>query len=163
MVNLSTEDTVTFLEDLIAQNKGDVGRLRHILNSIKNNKVLAKSDKQYLEEKVEQEYTADETQPPEQSIDFISKLVSEGFGDSNRLRYILHSLKQGKTIHASDKNYLDSVTQSYYAEVAQKKSSESTTVSSTIDEEHKQKQSELDALKRLTKVHKLNFKKVKNN
>ena len=55
MTPLTLSQTIEKVEQMIDIGKGDPGRLYHILESLKNNKILYHSDQAYLESKLNSE------------------------------------------------------------------------------------------------------------
>ncbi|MFB5607403.1 MAG: hypothetical protein ACE5RG_04795, partial [Candidatus Nitrosomaritimum yanchengensis] len=56
---LTLDETIDEIKYLIETSNGDTGRLRHILDTIKNNKKLYQSDKAFLERKLNAEFSLD--------------------------------------------------------------------------------------------------------
>ena len=111
---LTLTETIEKLENLIDGGKGDVGRLYHILEFLKNNKPLYVSDQTYLENKLDASFsTEDEEIFPENTIlPQIQKLIDLGKGDPGRLQFIYDVLANNKPLYRSDQIYLDSKLQS---------------------------------------------------
>ena len=128
MNNLSSEDLIERINQLLSSNVGDAGRLNHLLDSLRNNKSLTNSDSVYLDSKIKQLSSTPFDIPPKydkltaESIDMLSKLIELEFGDADRLRYILHTIKQGKTLFSIDKNYLTKTIDQYYVQQEEEKS-----------------------------------------
>ena len=153
MNNLSTEDIISRIQLLLAHNLGDAGRLNHILESLNNDKELSNSDQNYLENKFEELDAIDDSDEisaspidltSEQSVELISKIIETGVGDTSRLRYILHSINQGKSLFSSDKNFLNYTIESYYSQLAQAKNSD--TEKENFTDQLREKQSDLKNL-----------------
>ena len=109
MVNLTREETKAFVEKLMVLGRGDPGRLNHILIVLTEGRELYNSDKTYLDEKFSQEIGLQKKiEVEENTLDKIQKLITSGIGDTGRLQFILESLKQGKTLYRSDRQYLES-------------------------------------------------------
>lgn len=108
MATLTTEETVAFVEKLIAAGKGDPGRLQHILSTLQKARNLYISDQKYLETKLAQEIGLQ--QKPKKEDPLLTKvqnLIMQGSGDIGRLQFILESLSQGKPLYHSDQKYLE--------------------------------------------------------
>jgi len=58
-----SEDLIKKIQSLVNDGKGDLGRLQHILNSLKQGKTLFSSDKQYLDSLLEKYPTKESQQP----------------------------------------------------------------------------------------------------
>ena len=63
---LTVNETISKIQNLIDTRKGDPGRLSYILDFVKSNKPLYKSDLQYLEKKLNS--TIDAIVPEEKKI-----------------------------------------------------------------------------------------------
>ena len=108
MATLTTDETKSFVEKLIASGNGDRGRLNHILGILKQGRKLYNSDQKYLDSKLAQEIgLAQKIQVDENVTTKIQRLIESRTGDAGRLQFILESLKQGKTLYKSDQKYLD--------------------------------------------------------
>jgi len=93
---------------LIADGNGDVGRLYHILESLKNNRTLYHSDKIYLEKKLDSLFSVEDELLPENTLlPKIKDLIDAGIGDPGRLQYIYDVLLNNKTLYDSDSKYLE--------------------------------------------------------
>ncbi|HXW02487.1 MAG TPA: hypothetical protein VD828_03850, partial [Candidatus Nitrosotenuis sp.] len=108
MATLTIEETIAFVEKLIASGRGDSGRLGHVLIMLKQGRKLYHSDQKYLDGKLAQEIGLEQKPKIEETLlTRIQNLISEGRGDVGRLQFILESLTQGKTIYHSDQKYLE--------------------------------------------------------
>ena len=151
MNNLSSEDLIERINQLLSSNLGDAGRLNHLLDSLRNNKSLTNSDSVYLDSKIKQLSTVPSAIPPKydkltaESIDILSNLIELEFGDSDRLRYILHTIKQGKTLFSIDNNYLTKTIDQYHVQQEEKKSGSQPSVK-FFSTELQSKQSDLESL-----------------
>lgn len=108
MASLSSDESQSFVEKIIASGVGDYGRLSHILIALKKGRKLYDSDKKYLDAKLANEI--DILQKPKVEENLLIKvqnLITSGSGDTGRLQFILESLQQGKTLYHSDQKYLE--------------------------------------------------------
>ena len=109
MQNLSLPQTVSQVECLISNGGGDIGRLYHILESLKNNRTLYHSDKMYLEKKLDSSFSVEEEPVQENALlPKIKDLIDSGTGDLGRLQHIYDVLLNNRTLYASDSKYLES-------------------------------------------------------
>ena len=97
------------IESLISNGEGDVGRLYHILESLKNNHPLYHSDKIYLEKKLHSPFST-ESEPVQENtlLPKIKNLIDSGIGDPGRLQHIYDVLLNNKILYDSDSQYLES-------------------------------------------------------
>ena len=107
MSELTIKETIERIDQLIDAGRGDPGRLDYIRESLRNNKVLFKSDRQYLESLLESyvEFKSPETQSSP-LLPRVKKLIDSGSGDYGRLQSIYESLLKGKSLYQSDYNYV---------------------------------------------------------
>ena len=106
---LSFSQTISKIDALIDNGNGDAGRLYYIMEFLKNNKPLYRSDKIYLENKLESSFSM-EDEPVEENdlLPKIQELIDSGNGDSGRLQSIYDALSKNKQLYNSDANYLES-------------------------------------------------------
>ena len=109
MEQMTITSTLDKIQELIDSNSGDTGRLNHIIDFINNEKPLYKTDKTYLEKKLNSKIIipAKKNIPKEENAgNKIKKLIETGKGDPGRLEHITIMLKNEKTLYDSDKQYL---------------------------------------------------------
>jgi len=109
MDQISVTSTLERIQELIDKNSGDTGRLNHIIDFINNEKPLYKTDRIYLENKLNHQViiTPKKIIPEEDSSSKkIKKLLKMGKGDPGRLEHILIMLEKDKKLYNSDKQYL---------------------------------------------------------
>ena len=106
---LSLSQTISKIDALIDNGNGDAGRLYYIMEFLKNNKPLYRSDKIYLENKLESSFSM-EDEPVEENelLPKIQELIDSGNGDPGRLQSIYDALSKNKQLYNSDANYLKS-------------------------------------------------------
>ena len=110
MQELTMSQTIQKIEQLIEKCQGDVGRLRFIVESIKNKKQLYHSDQKYLESKLQSNISLEneiQNKSPQTILDKIQQLINSGIGDSGRLQHIYDTVSNGKTLYRSDQIYLE--------------------------------------------------------
>jgi hypothetical protein len=106
---LSLGKTIEKVETLIDSGNGDTGRLYHILESLKNNRRLYRSDQVYLENKLNSSFLVEEETLEENSLlPKIQSLIDSGNGDPGRLQHIYDMLLNHKPLYRSDELYLES-------------------------------------------------------
>ena len=111
MEQITATSTVEKIQELIDNNAGDTGRLNHIIDFINNEKVLYKTDRIYLENKLNSKIVitpkkiAPEIEPISEQI---KKLIKNGKGEPGRLEHISTMVKNEKKLYKSDKQYLES-------------------------------------------------------
>lgn len=108
---LTVNETISRIQELMDNGKGDAGRLNFILEFIKNNKPLYKSDHQYLEKKLQAQISAiipDKEEKQDNTLDQVQQLIKSGIGDVGRLQFIYEVLLSGKKLYKSDQIYLES-------------------------------------------------------
>ena len=99
--------TVKKIQELIDNNLGDTGRLNHIIDFINNEKPLYKTDRIYLENKLNSKITIiqkKEVSRKDTTQQQIKKLIEIGKGDPGRLEHILDMLRKEKHLYKSDTN-----------------------------------------------------------
>ncbi len=108
-VELSNYEKMAIVEDLIRSGNGDTGRLTFILECLKNQKPLFKSDKMYLENKISSYAVVTKpTQSNESNLlSSITKLLEHQIGEPGRLHHIYDAIEHGKQLFNSDKQYLE--------------------------------------------------------
>ena len=124
MEQMTITSTLDKIQELINSNSGDTGRLNHIIDFINNEKPLYKTDKIYLEKKLNSkvEIPVKKIIPKEENpINKIKKLIELGEGDPGRLEHITIMLKNEKILYQSDKQYLEN---NFGIAVIEKKKSE---------------------------------------
>ena len=106
---MTLTETIEEIKYLISTSNGDTGRLAHILEAIKNNKKLYKSDQAFLEAQLGTEFSLEEEkQIPENKILVrIQDLINSGQGDHMRLKHIHDTISRGKYLYQSDQKYLE--------------------------------------------------------
>lgn len=108
-VELSNYEKMAVVEDLIKSGNGDTGRLTFILECLKNQKPLFKSDKMYLENKISNyAIVTKPTQRIESNLlSSITKLLELHIGEPGRLHHIYDAINNGKHLFNSDRQYLE--------------------------------------------------------
>ncbi len=107
--HLSLSQTIAKVNSLIDAGNGDVGRLYHILEFLKNNKSLYRSDATYLENKLNSSFSVvDESKEENSLLPKVRDLIDSGNGDSGRLQSIYDALSNNKSLYNSDSIYLES-------------------------------------------------------
>ena len=110
MEQITVTSTLEKIQELIDSNSGDTGRLNHIIDFINNEKPLYKTDKNYLEKKLNSKViipTKKIIPKKENTVNKVKKLIELGKGDPGRLEHITIMLKNEKTLYESDKQYLE--------------------------------------------------------
>ena len=109
---ISKNETIDRVKKLIDSGEGDVGRLYHILEFLKNNRKLYHSDQKYLEGKIDSQFSIDEETSDAVSdrpiLSQIQNLIENGQGDPGRLQHIYDMLSNDKPLYLSDQLYLES-------------------------------------------------------
>ena len=83
------------------------GRLDHIRESLRNNKILFNTDRLYLEKLLESSFEfKDEEVPQSTLLPLVDKLIDSGAGDYGRLQSIHDALSKGRSLYQSDYNYV---------------------------------------------------------
>ena len=98
----------------MAENQGDKGRLRYIMETLQKGKRLFNSDQIYLNKKISAEVIPEPPIKPsatEEKLKNVKKLISLNFGDQERLRYIFQRLQKNEILYHSDEKYLASKTE----------------------------------------------------
>ncbi len=108
MTTLTPQETRAFVESLIAEGKGDHGRLTYILSVLNSGRTLYHSDQKYLDAKLAHQIGLEEKIKVDESVESkIKKLITSGKGDTGRLQFILESIQNGKPLYKSDQSYLE--------------------------------------------------------
>ena len=98
----------------MAENQGDKGRLRYIMETLQKGKRLFNSDQIYLNNKISAEVIPEPQINPsetEEKLKNVKNLISLNFGDQERLRYIFQRLQKNEILYHSDEKYLASKTE----------------------------------------------------
>jgi hypothetical protein len=114
--HISTPDAILRINKLIENKQGDEGRLRYISETLQKGKRLFHSDQIYLNKKISADVIPIqklESTEPDEKIKDVKRLIALNFGDPGRLRYILHTLQNKKTLYHSDEHYLQSKTEQF--------------------------------------------------
>lgn len=114
--HISTSDAILRINRLIETKQGDEGRLRYIAEYLQKGKRLFHSDQIYLNKKIEADIIPapiKKSTEPNEKIKDTKRLIALNFGDSGRLRHILHTLQNKKTLYHSDELYLQSKTEQF--------------------------------------------------
>ena len=112
MTNITIDEILGKIQELMDSGEGDLGRLRFILMTLRRGKQLYKSDQKYLEKKLNTAFVLvekhqEEHKPEFELISSIQELIKLGIGDSGRLQFINETLQKGKPLYKSDKKYLN--------------------------------------------------------
>lgn len=110
MQQITNNNLFDEIQNLIDNGKGDTGRLYFIMDSLKKQKPLYKSDQNYLDKMLEVLSFQKEAEIPKTTKDLIiatELLIQTAQGDVGRLNHIHDTLKKAKTLYTSDKNYLN--------------------------------------------------------
>ena len=107
--HLTQNEIIQKIQYLIDANDGDIGRLYHILEFLKQNKPLYNSDQLYLENKLQTPFTIINEEKPQENklLSKIQTLIDSGNGDPGRLQHIYDMLLQNKPLYHSDQTYLE--------------------------------------------------------
>ena len=112
MSKISKEETIVKVEKLIETGGGDLGRLYHILEFLKNNRELYQSDQKYLESKLNSHVSLNEKVSESNNnsplLSQIQKLLETGNGDPGRLQHIYDMISNDKPLYHSDLVFLES-------------------------------------------------------
>ena len=111
MTNITLDEILGKIQELMDSGEGDLGRLRFILMTLRRGNPLYKSDQKYLEKKLNTPFVLvekhqDEPKPEFELISSIRELIKLGIGDSGRLQFINETLQKRKPLYKSDKKYL---------------------------------------------------------
>ncbi|MDH3657567.1 MAG: hypothetical protein OEM77_05470, partial [Nitrosopumilus sp.] len=134
MTELTIQQAIERIDQLIDAGRGDAGRLDNIRESLRNNKTLFNSDTQYLEKLLESSIVFRyEEPPPSPLLPHVKKLIDSGSGDHGRLQSIYDSLLKGKSLYQSDSNYLQKKLNESSSESDEIPAVEKTTLTQTDD------------------------------
>jgi len=109
--HISTPDAILRIKKLIEKKLGDPGRLQYISETLLKGRDLYRTDQIYLDNKILATVIPFQIKKPTVADDMIKnvkRLMALNFGDPGRLRYILHTLEQGKDLYNTDEIYFDS-------------------------------------------------------
>jgi len=109
--HISTPDAILRIKKLLENKLGDPGRLQYISETLLKGRDLYRSDQIYLDNKISATVIPFQIKKPTVADDMIKnvkRLMALNFGDPGRLRYILHTLEQGKDLYNTDEIYFDS-------------------------------------------------------
>ena len=109
--HISTPDAILRIKKLIEKKLGDPGRLQYISETLLKGRDLYQSDQIYLDNKISATVIPFQIKKPTVADDMIKnvkRLMALNFGDPGRLRFILHTLEQGKDLYNTDEIYFDS-------------------------------------------------------
>jgi len=107
---ITLEETIKKIQKLIELNSGDTGRLQHIIDFLNKGKPLYKTDKIYLEKKLNSTIKISPKKiihEENTSIIQIKELMKKGKGDTGRLQHIINTLQNKKPMYLSDGVYLE--------------------------------------------------------
>ena len=112
MSKISKEETIVKVEKLIETGGGDLGRLYHILEFLKNNRELYRSDQKYLESKLNSHVSLNEEISESNNnnslLSQIQTLLETGNGDPGRLQHIYDMISNDRPLYHSDLVFLES-------------------------------------------------------
>ena len=126
---VSVTQTLELIKQLIAENKGDVLRLRYIYEFLEKGRHLYASDQTYLEKKIDAKIIYEEKKPPSKQEEISKKirnLLELGIGDSERLKFMLTWISKNQTLLNSDQIYLNQKVQIIHQKFTNKKSTKKT-------------------------------------
>ena len=109
MKELTNEEIIGRIGQLIDNGKGDPGRLDSIRQAIQNNRILFNSDRQYLDKLLDfapMTKTSKVSQNTNPFLLKVKRLIDSGIGDYGRLQYIYEFIQNGKSLYQSDYDYL---------------------------------------------------------
>jgi len=107
---VSVVQTLERIKELIETKGGDVGRLRYIYEFLQKGRPLYRSDRIYLEKKVNAEIIFDKPKPPteqEEVLRNIQNLLDLKIGYPERLQFMKNCLQKNKKLFKTDQKYLD--------------------------------------------------------
>jgi len=108
---LTLIEIIEKVKSLIDTGNGDAGRLHHILEYLKNNRPLYRSDQIYLEGKLNFKFfieNDDSIYEENELLPKIQQIIYSGNGDPGRLQHIYDMLLNNKSLYNSDAAYLES-------------------------------------------------------
>lgn len=119
MLSLGINEAIDKIQNLMDSGQGDIGRLNYILESIRNNKPLYKSDQKFLETKLNSKVipTPQKPEKPKNIFSPIQSLIESGISDAGRLQFIYDSLSKGKKLYYSDQTYLETKLGQKFSEI----------------------------------------------
>ncbi|RDJ31013.1 MAG: hypothetical protein DWQ18_04555 [Crenarchaeota archaeon] len=153
---IDVKQAILLIQNIIANNQGDIGRLNFIIESLKNKKKLYKSDQNYIEKKINGVLSYKKQEQKNKNFDLqkqIKSLIQGKQGDPGRLNYILESVKKGKKLFKTDQTYLENklkLIKNHQESVIKPKHSETNTSYQLIHNEFSQR-----SLKRETEIENL--------
>lgn len=107
---ISVIQTLDRIKQLIENEQGDPGRLRYIYEFIQKGRSLYRSDRLYLEKKINAEIVFEKPEPPsevDEIANSIQKLLHLRIGFPERLQFMLNRLRKDKPLFESDRKYLE--------------------------------------------------------
>lgn len=107
--------TLEEVKKLIETQGGDPGRLRYIYEFLQKGRQLYRSDRIYLEHKLQAEITIELPKPPskqEELMKNIQKLLELKIGFPERLQFMKKCLEKNKPLFKTDQKYLEEKLQS---------------------------------------------------
>ena len=107
---VSVVQTLERIKELIESRGGDVGRLRYIYEFLQKGKPLYRSDRIYLEKKINAEIIPDKPKPPSEQEELsrnIQNLLDLKIGYTERLQFMKNCLQKNKKLFKTDQKYLD--------------------------------------------------------
>ena len=107
---IDVQQAILLIQNIIANNQGDIGRLNFIIESLKNKKRLYKSDQNYIEKKINGTLSYKKLEQKNKNFDLqkqIKFLINNKQGDPGRLHYILETIKKEKNLFKTDQTYLE--------------------------------------------------------
>lgn len=103
-------EAIARIKRLIESNQGDTGRLRYIIETLQKGKELFRSDRIYLERKIDAVVTKTPPKKPSiqnQKLRNVKLMLDYKLGDPGRLKFIFKTLQKGKPLYSSDEKYLE--------------------------------------------------------
>ena len=107
---VSVVQTLERVKELIETKGGDVGRLRYIYEFLQKGRVLYRSDRIYLEKKINAEIVIDKPKEPSEEetvLRNIQNLLDLKIGYPERLQFMKNCLQKNKKLFQTDQKYLD--------------------------------------------------------
>ena len=107
---IDVQQAILLIQNIIANNQGDIGRLNFIIESLKNKKRLYKSDQNYIEKKINRVLSYKKPEQKNKNVDLLKQikfLIQNKQGDPGRLNYILETVRKGKKLFRTDQTYLE--------------------------------------------------------
>ncbi|MDH5569784.1 MAG: hypothetical protein OEX98_08355, partial [Nitrosopumilus sp.] len=107
MQELTIEEAIDRIDQLIDAGIGDPSRLDNIRESLRQNKTLFTSDRLYVEKLLDSSITFTHKESSQNPLlSDVQKLIDTGSGDHGRLQSIYAALLQGRSLYQSDYNYV---------------------------------------------------------